>query len=86
MGVVYVKNDCVVRWSQGQSPLAKGEVWDEAAELVAERPDLFDTEPTLIKGRPAKAAPAEAGPVEAGPVETATAAPGDKRTRKPRGS
>ncbi|MBB2909320.1 hypothetical protein FHS43_000566 [Streptosporangium becharense] len=81
MGVVYVKHDCVVRWSQGQSPLVRGEVWDDSAELVAERPDLFDTEPTLVKGRPAAAAQGEMGP-----VETATAAPGEKRPRKLRGS
>ncbi|MEV3980795.1 hypothetical protein [Nonomuraea sp. NPDC049758] len=75
MDVVYVKTSCVVRWSQGQSPLAQGEVWDAEADLVAERPDLFTDEPTLVRGRPATAEP---------PVETATAAPGEKRTtRKP---
>ncbi|MEV0227984.1 hypothetical protein [Nonomuraea sp. NPDC050786] len=87
MGVVYVKNDCVVRWSQGQSPLALGDVWDDKAPLVVERPDLFDVEPTRVRGRQAQPVdqrhdedqepPAE--PPTAPVVETATAQPGTKR-------
>lgn len=71
MGVVYVKTDCVVAWSAGQSPLSLGDVWDDEAPLVVERPDLFDVEPTRVRGRQARP--------DLGPVETATAAPGAKR-------
>ncbi|MFD8531525.1 hypothetical protein ACFV0L_29305 [Streptosporangium canum] len=71
MGVVYVENDCVVAWSQGQSPLCKGDVWDDQAPLVVERPELFATEPTRVRGRQAVA--------EVAPVEQATAEPAGKR-------
>lgn len=72
--VVYAKTDCVVVWSGGQSPLSRGDVWDARAPLVLERPDLFSTEPTLVRGR--RQAPPVA--VES-PVEEATARPGSRR-------
>ncbi|MEV4474666.1 hypothetical protein [Nonomuraea sp. NPDC049504] len=82
MGVVYVKQDCVVRWSQGQSPLSYGDVWDDAAPLVVERPDLFSAEPTRIRGRQARPEVDERQeePAVPPPVETATVDPGAKRT------
>jgi len=72
--VVYAKTDCVVVWSGGQSPISKGDVWDSEADLVRERPDLFSTEPTRVRGQ--KARP------ETPPVERATAAPGEKRATR----
>lgn len=78
MAVVYANTEGVVIWSQGQSPLTKGEAWDSEADLVRERPDLFDEEPTLVRGRRV--------PVEETPVERATSRPGEKRpTRRTRG-
>ncbi|GGS87633.1 hypothetical protein GCM10010156_52680 [Planobispora rosea] len=77
MGVVYATTDCVVAWSQGQSPLSKGDVWDERAPLVKERPDLFATEPTRVRGR-------QAILEDEPPVETAAAAPGTARATKRR--
>ncbi|WP_329426839.1 hypothetical protein OG339_42255 [Streptosporangium sp. NBC_01495] len=68
MAAVFATTDCVVSWSQGQSPLCKGDVWDDQAQLVLERPDLFAAEPTLIRGRQVVLS-----------VETATAAPDAKR-------
>ncbi|GIH98096.1 hypothetical protein [Planobispora takensis] len=79
MGVVYATTDCVVAWSQGQSPLSKGDVWDERAPRVRERPDLFSSEPTRVRGR--QAIP-EVG--DGPPVETAAAAPGTARATKRR--
>lgn len=78
--VVYAKTDCVVVWSGGQSPLSRGDVWDARAPLVLERPDLFSTEPTLVRGR-RQAPPVAVEP----PVEEATARPGSRRggRRKP---
>lgn len=100
MGVVYVKKDCVVAWSRGQSPLSKGDAWDDQAPLVRERPELFAAEPTLVRGRPARpevvedqeqAAESKEQPEvvderQEQPVVTATADPGTKRTTaaKPR--
>lgn len=79
MGVVYANTEGVVMWSQGQSPLVLGEVWDSEAPLVVERPDLFSAEPTLVRGR-------RTPPAESAPVETATARPGGKRpTRRAKG-
>lgn len=80
--VVYAKADCVVVWSGGQSPLSRGDVWDARAPLVLERPDLFSTEPTRVRGRRQVEA-ADVG--EAAPVENASARPGVRRggRRKP---
>lgn len=72
MGVVYARDNLTVAWSAGKSTLTKGSAWDDQAELVRERPDLFDAEPE----RPAGRAPR---------VERATRAPGETRgRRKPR--
>jgi hypothetical protein len=49
--VVYAKYDMTVVWSQGISVIALGDVWDSEAELAVERPDLFSTTPTLVRGR-----------------------------------
>lgn len=53
--VVYAKVDTSVVWSKGISPLGLGEVWDSEAELVVERPDLFSTTPTRVRGRVSRA-------------------------------
>ena len=73
-GVVYAQTDGVVVWSGGTSVLARGDVWDASAPLVQERPDLFSTEPTLVRGRV----------VDDAPVEDATAKPGSKRVTRRR--
>ncbi len=75
MSVVYANTEGVVMWSQGQSPLVLGEVWDSEAPLVLERPDLFSEEPTLVRGR-------RATPLPSAPVESATARPGEKRSTR----
>ena len=77
--VVYAKTDCVVVWSQGQTPLSRGDVWDAKAPLVLERPDLFSPTPTLVRGR------RQVAPGDGAPVEDATARPGARRAtrRKP---
>jgi len=62
--VVYATSDLTVAWSQGQTTLRRGDVWDADAALVKERPDLFAAEPE----RPAGAR-----------VERATRAPGEVR-------
>jgi hypothetical protein len=87
MGVVYVKADCVIRWSQGQSPLSYGDVWDDQAPLVLERPDLFDTEPTRVRGRRQVPAQPEAdsargasGPEAKPAAQTATGKQATRRT------
>lgn len=63
MAVVYARGDLTVAWSQGQTTLRRGDVWDADAELVRERPDLFAAEPERPAGR----------------VERATRAPGEVR-------
>lgn len=78
MGVVYANKSCVVAWSQGESPLSEGDVWDDQAALVVERPDLFDTEPTLVYGRQVVA---DVDPAEATPDPAPAARPA-KRTRR----
>lgn len=80
-GVVYARMDGMVCWSQGQTPLSKGDVWDAMAPLVLERPDLFSTEPTRIRGQVYRS-PAEQAPAEQAPAEDATAAPGAKRSTR----
>lgn len=64
MGVVYARYDTTVVWSGGLSVTALGDVWDDGAELVAERPELFSAEPTRVRGRTARPA-AEAPDVSA---------------------
>lgn len=66
MALVYPRGNMTVAWSAGKSVLNKGEPWDDQADLVRERPDLFDTAPA----RPAGAAPR---------IERATRAPGERR-------
>jgi hypothetical protein len=58
--------------------LIQDEAWDADDPIVKARPDLFNDEPTVVRGV-RKAPPAEPA------VETATAAPGEKRTRARRG-
>lgn len=70
MGHVFAKSDCVAAWEGGQTFLAEGQVWDEDADLVRARPDLFTDEPPKVLGRPD-------GPR----VESATRAPGERRVR-----
>jgi hypothetical protein len=55
--------------------LIQDEAWDADDPIVKARPDLFNDEPSVVRG---------VRKVEA-PVETATAAPGEKRTRARRG-
>ena len=49
------------------------EAWDDNDPLVKARPELFNAEPTIVRGQRKQADP---------PVEKATAAPGEKRTTK----
>lgn len=42
---VYVKDTLTVGWSAGTTTLRKGDVWALDADLVQERPDLFQAEP-----------------------------------------
>ncbi|MFC7380888.1 hypothetical protein [Sphaerisporangium rhizosphaerae] len=79
MGVVYAKNDCVVSWTQGMTPLALGDVWDSEAPLVKERSDLFSAEPTFVRGRQER-------PASEAPVQRTTSAPGEKSQAKRRTS
>lgn len=53
--------------------LIQDEAWDADDPVVKARPDLFNDEPSVVRG--VRKAPVEDG------VETATAAPGEKRTR-----
>jgi hypothetical protein len=53
--------------------LIQDEAWDADDPIVKARPDLFNDEPSVVRG--VRKAPAEES------VETATAAPGEKRTR-----
>jgi hypothetical protein len=58
-------------WVGEASQLIKDEAWDADDPIVQARPELFDDEPTVVRGvrkRPEG-------------VEEATAAPGEKRTR-----
>ena len=55
--------------------LIQDEAWDADDPVVKARPDLFNDEPSIVRG---------VRKVEA-QVETATAAPGEKRTRARRG-
>jgi hypothetical protein len=71
MGVVYAKENLSVAWSQGKTTLRKGAPWDADAQLVRERPDLFEDQPAKVAGR--------VGPPV---VERATRAPGE--VRRPR--
>lgn len=73
--VVYANTDTQVVWSGGQSPIAKGEVWDANADLVKERPELFSAEPTRVRGR--KPAPAKTEVSE--PAEQDAKRPDSKR-------
>ena len=59
--------------------LIQDEAWDADDPVVKARPDLFNAEPSIVRGVRAPAPPTEAS------VETATAAPGEKRTRARRG-
>jgi hypothetical protein len=71
--VVFVKSDLTVAWSQGQTFLKKGDSWDSNAELVRERPDLFESSNEEPAG--------SHKPI----VERATRAPGEvRRTPNPR--
>jgi hypothetical protein len=49
MSAVYATLDGTVTWSGGRSPLYQGEVWDDSAPLVVERPDLFTTNPSGVE-------------------------------------
>lgn len=71
MAIVYPTMDAVVRWSGGTSKLAPDQPWDDRAQLVRERPELFTDRPGRVYG-----VPADAG------VEQATRAPGEKRATK----
>lgn len=71
--VVYARDTCSVAWSAGDTLLKKGEPWAADADLVRERPDLFEGEPGRLAGR--TAAPR---------VERATRAPGEVRRPRPR--
>lgn len=51
--------------------LIQDEAWDADDPIVKARPDLFNDEPSIVRGT----RKAEGG------VETTTAAPGEKRTR-----
>ncbi|MFI6681886.1 hypothetical protein [Kribbella sp. NPDC050470] len=51
--------------------LIQDEAWDADDPIVKARPDLFSDEPSVVRGVRKPAAP----------VETATAEPGEKRTR-----
>ncbi|MGW4476804.1 hypothetical protein ACWENQ_44735 [Nonomuraea sp. NPDC004354] len=77
--VVYARVDSTVVWSGGQSPIGMGEVWDSEAPLVRERPDLFSTEPTRVRGRVARPAEAAEDAEEDGPAEAPAA---EKRPRR----
>lgn len=69
MAVVFAAMTGTVSWSAGRTHLNDGDAWDSTADLVRERPDLFDSEPTKVLGRRPGTAP----------VESATRAPGEKR-------
>ena len=72
--IVYVKQTCVVSLPDGTSmSLSQGDSWYASDRFVHAYPDLFSNEPTLVRGNP----PAV--------IETATRAPGERRTVKPRG-
>jgi len=47
------------------------EAWDVSADIVKQRPEMFNEHPSRIHGAPADA-----------PVEQMTAAPGEKRTTR----
>lgn len=66
MALVYPRQTMTVAWSAGKSVLNKNEPWDDQAELVKERPDLFDVEPARAAGAVPR-------------VERATRAPGERR-------
>lgn len=53
--------------------LIQDEAWDADDPIVKARPDLFNDEPSVVRG--VRKPPPEDG------VETATAEPGEKRTR-----
>lgn len=63
-------------WVSPIAQLIKDEAWDADHPIVKERPELFDDEPTVVRGRFPKPPPA--------PVEAATANPGEKRAVKAR--
>lgn len=71
MAIVYPTMDAVVKWSGGTTKIAPDQPWDDRAELVRERPELFGAEPGRVYGRPTDSG-----------VEQATRGPGEKRSTK----
>lgn len=71
MAIVYPTMDAVVRWSGGAQKVAPDQPWDDRAQLVQERPELFGPKPGRVYGVP----PGE-------DIEQATRAPGEKRATK----
>jgi hypothetical protein len=62
-------------WVSATAQLIKDEAWDADDPIVKARPELFDDEPTIVRGVRKREVP----------VEAASAAPGEKRTRTRRG-
>lgn len=67
---VYAKTTCSVKWGKRVVRVVGGDVWHAGDPFVKAHPDLFNREPTVVRGERPKE----------GPVEQATAAPGEKRT------
>jgi len=58
-------------WISATAQLVQDEAWDADDPIVKARPELFNDEPSIVRGTRKREAP----------VEVATAAPGEKRTR-----
>lgn len=61
--------------------IIQDEAWFAGDPVVKARPDLFNDEPSIVRGT--RPVPVETAAGDAG-VEQATAAPGEKRTRTKR--
>lgn len=61
-------------WISATAQLVQDEAWDADDPIVKARPELFNAEPSIVRGTRKREAP----------VETATAEPGEKRTTRAR--
>lgn len=68
---VYAKQNAATT-HQGRTVRTKrGEAWHASDPVVRDHPNLFATDPPVVRGTPTE-----------GPVEQTTAAPGEKRTTR----